>query len=159
MPNRRAVRAPWTNKFERPSIEELRGSMPRESAVVFDALRERMLACGDLTETLTWQGVPWRWTLVYGARGEIDGRAWAYVIPDPAGVQICVTLTSEQIRAMDVRRLKKWVRDGIAFARSVGGVCWPTYPVGSRTQVEEVMELVERKARVGGAAAMQAVSA
>lgn len=150
----RVVKAPWTDKFQQPTVAQLREAMPREVAAMFDVVRERLMGVGDLEERVAWQGVPWRWTLIYaphrhGARGALSAsvRAWAYLIPDPNNLQLCVTLTTEQIQAMEVRRLKKWVRDGIAFARAVGGVCWPTYTLGAGVHVEDLLELLDRKAR------------
>lgn len=157
MPVRQHAKAPWADKFRQPSVQQLRASMNKDSAAIFDALRDRLSSVGELVETVAWQGVPWRWSIVYSAKlvGPARGggagagaRPWAYLIPDPDSLQLCVTLTADQIQAMDVRRLKKWVRDGIVFARAVGGSCWPTYAITAKAQAEDVFELIERKARV-----------
>lgn len=143
----------WSDKFRMPSIQELRAEIPKPMLPVFDAAREGITDLGDIQEVLAWQGVPWRWTLIYRGLGDLHengtnapgGRGFAYVIPDPARMQVCVPLTSTQIEALPMKRFKKSVRDGVQQARSVAGIWWPTWDVGSMAALEEIMELTVRK--------------
>ncbi len=160
----RTDRAPWADRFTKPNLEQLRRSLPATSIGVFDALRARLLREGELTESIAWRGVPWRWCLIYQSVRTDEGnkpqsadrtheRAWAYIVPDPENLQICLPLHAEHIQLIDTRRLKKWVREGIVFARSVGGVCWPTYQLTTESQLDELIELVDRKSEACAARA------
>lgn len=151
-----APKSLWSDKFRMPAIDELRAELAKPLQPVFDAARSSLCDLDNLHEVLAWQGVPWRWTLVYRGRGDLQestnhaaasgpGRGFAYVIPDPARVQVCVPLTGALIETLPMRRFKKPVRDGVQLARSVAGVWWPTWDIASAAAWEEVLELVERK--------------
>jgi hypothetical protein len=135
----------WSDKFRMPSIEELRAGLPKQTQPVFDDARKRLESLDGVTESLVWEGVPWRWSLVYSGPSGMEPRIVAYLIPDPQRVQICVPLLQEQVDRLPLKRMKKSLRDGIVFARNVAGMWWPTWDVPSRTAVDEVLDLVARK--------------
>jgi hypothetical protein len=151
----------WADKFRLPTIDELRLAQPKPVQSVLDQARKSFRGLDGITETLSWQGIPWRWTLVYKGEGELHengtgvpgGRGFAYIIPDPMRLQICVPLTSAQIEALPMKRFKKPIRDGVAHARSVAGIWWPTWDVLSAAAMDEVLELTERKYKLLAGAA------
>lgn len=153
----------WTNKFQTPTVQMLRDGYPKAVHGVIDAARAALNDLEGIDETVAWNGVPWRWTLVYhvhqpaatprgrrvaAATGGPPPRPMAYLIPDPTRLQLCVPLTREQIAGLPIRRFKKSVRDGIVFARAVAGVSWPTWDLPSRAAVEDVSDLLRRKHRM-----------
>lgn len=148
----------WTDKFIRPTADQLVGVSIKVNQAVLESAREQLLELEGLEERVEWQGTPWRWTLVYSGAGEEGSAAFAYIVPDPAKAQMCLPLTQEQIRAIPVRKLKKGVRDGIVFARNVAGVWWATYDIPTKTAVADMMELAVRKRKLI-AAAREAVGA
>jgi hypothetical protein len=135
----------WSDKFRQPRAEELRAGLSKSVQQVFDDARERLSELDAGCEWLVWQGVPWRWTFVYMNAGAAESRAFAYLIPDPARLQICVPLSDEVIERLPLKRMKKSIRDGIVFARHVAGVSWPTWDVATKTALDEVFELIARK--------------
>lgn len=160
------ARTAWNDKFSRPDAQALRLLHAKPELAVLDGARAALGGLAGIQESLDWQGVPWRWTFVYRGMGDLAEhatplgsgptpiatpsglgllRAFAYVIPDPSRLQICVPLTAPQIEAMPLKKMKKPVRDGIAQARSVAGVWWPTWDVGGTGAVEEVLEVAVRK--------------
>lgn len=144
----RLAKAAWLDRFATPSAAMLRAAYPKERAVYLDALRHGLGQIDGLSESIAWQGVPWRWSFVYSMRGrEDDIHAWAYVIPDLEKLRVCVTLTADDLRRLNIRRMKRWIRDGIVFARSVGGVSWATFEVDSRAATEDLLDLLRRKAK------------
>lgn len=143
----------WTNKFDAPKVARLRDAYAPPLIPVFEAARELLTKLEGVDEQVAWQGLPWRWTVVYtGPGGEGtdlgSGRAFAYLIPDPAKLQICIPLTHAQVALMPLRKFKKAVRDGITFARAVNGVCWPTWDLPTKVAVDEVAEVIKRKHRI-----------
>lgn len=138
----------WADKFRMPTIDQLRQQVAKPLLPVFDDARATLNELDGVSETLQWQGVPWRWTLVYRFGGETDSsgaKAVAYLIPDPQRIQICVPLSGEQIETCGVKKLKRPIRDGVLHSRSVAGVWWPTWDLPSKSALDEVLELVERK--------------
>lgn len=155
MSTHRSHKAVWHNQFQspRPSASQLRAGFDKPMQTVFDAVRETFLSMDGLSEAVAWHGVPWRWTLVYQCQEDrprhaletSTTRAFAYLIPDPARLQVCLPLTGDQVVALPTGRLKKSSRDTIVFARTVAGVSWPTWTVDSRAAIEEFRALIEFK--------------
>lgn len=139
------TKSAWSDKFRQPSEDELRTGLSKPLQQVFDDARQRLNEIESGNESVVWQGVPWRWTFVYTAEGAGEARALAYVIPDPARLQICVPLTNEIVERLPLKRMKKSIRDGVVFARHVAGVSWPTWDIPTKTALDEVFELIARK--------------
>src|SRR6185436_5942499 len=107
-------------------------------------LRERLLAFEGVSERLEWQGVPWRWTLVYSCQLD-PTRAFAYIIPDPAKPQVAIPLTVNMVQALPLKRMRKAVRDGVVFSRLIAGVYWPGWALEAVGQLDDVIEIMQRK--------------
>ncbi|MBY0312628.1 MAG: hypothetical protein K2W85_11210 [Phycisphaerales bacterium] len=140
-----SLKCAWNDKFRMPEVAQLRGGLNKPLQSVFDDAREELKRLEGVSESVSWQGVPWRWTLVYTMAEVPTERALAYLVPDPQRVQMCVPLNQEQIEKLPMKRLKKSIRDGVVHARSVAGVWWPTWDVPTRGALDEVLELVVRK--------------
>ena len=139
------TKSSWNDKFRQPCEDELRAGLSKPLQLVFDDARQRLIQLEPGSETLVWQGVPWRWTFVYATDGGAESRAFAYVIPDPARLQICVPLSNEIVERLPLKRMKKSIRDGVVFARHVAGVSWPTWDIPTKGALDEVFELIARK--------------
>jgi hypothetical protein len=140
-----AAKTAWNDKFRMPSIGELRTGCSKPVQQLLDEARERFAGLAQTSESLVWQGVPWRWTFVFLGPSSGEPRVLAYLIPDPARLQCCVPLTHDQIERLPLKRMKKSIRDGVVFARDVNGICWPTWDVPTKPAMDEVFELVARK--------------
>lgn len=146
-----AAKCMWSDKFHAPTVSQLRDGYPKPLAPVFDAAREQLLALEGVSETVAWHGVPWRWTLVYRCAGEDRAavtRAFAYIVPDPSKLQVCVPLGREIVAELPMRRFKKNIRDTIVHARSVAGVSWPSWDAPTRAALDDILDLVQRKHRL-----------
>lgn len=141
---------PWANKFRRPTADELIAQYgSKQLSQLVGAARGELGGLSGVTETLSWNGVPWRWSFEYRAPGTAPaaagGQPLAYLVPDPQHPQIAVPLTAEMIDLLPVRRLKRFVREGIVHGRIVAQVYWPSWEFALRSQLDEVMDLVVRK--------------
>src|SRR5437660_106426 len=72
-------RTAWSDKFRQPKIEELRSGLSKPLQQVLDDARQRLAEFEPETEWLVWQGVPWRWTLVYLRSNSSDQKVLAYI--------------------------------------------------------------------------------
>jgi hypothetical protein len=140
---------PWANKFRRPSADELLAQYgSKQLAQLVAAARAELAGLAGVTETLSWNGVPWRWSFEYRPEHPsplAGGQPLAYLVPDPQRPQIAVPLTVEMIDQLPVRRLKRFVREGIVHGRIVAQVYWPSWEFALRSQLDEIMDLVVRK--------------
>lgn len=144
---------PWANKFRRPTPDELIAQYgSKQLAQLVAAARAELSRLAGVAETLSWNGVPWRWSFEYRAERPAPGAAGAqplaYLVPDPQRPQIAVPLTAEMIDLLPVRRLKRFVREGIVHGRIVAQVYWPSWEFALRSQLDEIMDLVVRKHRL-----------
>jgi hypothetical protein len=137
-------RLAWEDRFRTPSLSDLRGHYNKQQSALLDAARDRLLEFPGISEELTWQGLPWRWTLTYRCAAE-PARVWAYLVPDPERPVLSMPLTSSTISALPMHRLKKHVKDGVTQSRLVNGVFWATWELTSKPQLAEVLELVDKK--------------
>ncbi len=85
-------------------------------------------------EAIRWHGV-WKWTLDY-ATGQ--GDLVAFLVPDPARPRVCISILDATTSAIDLRKLAKGVRDGLASAPAVDGTRWVTWDVASKSGVDEI---------------------
>lgn len=161
----------WANKFLRPSPDQLVSQCAtKQLGQLVEAARKELSALVGVSETLSWQGVPWRWSFVYSLAGEDAGtpatgahvtlrsQPLAYLIPDPQRPQVSVPLSWQVVESLPMRRLKRFVRDGIVHSRLVGEVHWPTWDFSARSQLDEILDLIVRKYKLVGAAKQQAVA-
>jgi len=145
-----STKCSWNNKFHAPTLAQLRDGYPKPLVPLFDEARELLQNLAGVSESIVWHGVPWRWTLVYKCEHENHDpvtRAFAYLIPDPARLQLCVPLTTEQVAVLPMRRFKKHMRDNILHARTVAGLSWPSWDVPTTQALEDLADLVRRKHR------------
>jgi len=124
-----------------PTVAELRAGLMVEASPAFDHARQALAQLPGVVESLKWMGVPWSWALVYGPAGEPE--AWAFVIPEPGRLQVAMTLPSDRLGDIPVKRLSRFLRDGLMQTQVVGRACWPAWIVGTTAQVDEVAKLIQ----------------
>lgn len=138
------ARAPWEDKFSAPTWTVLREAFPKPVVPVLEHVRERLLSVTGVRETLSWHGIPWRWSLRYQAEGE--AVPMAFLVPNPAKPLLAVPMTMGQIDRLPQRRLPRTIRDAILHAVEIDGVRWPAWEITSKAQADEVLMLVSLRA-------------
>lgn len=148
----------WTDKFRPATADELLSDLGERRAGV-ERVRSLLLADRQVAEDVSWQGVSWRWSLVYTRPGDAT-RAWAYLVPDPDEPRICVPLPEDAVEQIRMRRLKKGAREAVLQAQMVAGVRWVTLEIGggggpggaaaSGVGVEEIEEVLRAKRECRG---------
>ncbi|HZW10717.1 MAG TPA: hypothetical protein VFF69_12505 [Phycisphaerales bacterium] len=155
MPKRPSpVRHLWEDRFASPTVDGLLAALPPSAAPLITSLRAAIVSEHECLETLSWRGLPWRWTLSYrpaGARPDQD--AVAHIVPNPAGPAVVFRLSREEFADLPVRKLSRPVRDGLAQAKLVAGISWPEWTVQSQAQVTDLAELFRmlRQSALAGA--------
>lgn len=152
----------WRDKFTPATAEELLSDLGERRAGV-DRVRSLLLGDAQVAENVSWQGVSWRWSLVYTRPGDAT-RAWAYVVPDPCGPRICVPLPEGATEQIRMRRLKKGAREAVLHGQVVAGVRWVMLEIGGGggggggaggagaggVGIDEIDEILRAKRECGG---------
>lgn len=136
----------WDDRFARPTEEALLELHPKTVQRLLEQARETLTSYEGSAEKLDWEGLPWRWCWSYSKEGD-PTRAMAYLTPEPGRPQLSVPLTVAMIESMPVKRLKKHVRDGLIGARKVSEIRWASWEFSSKTELEDVLDIVKRKNR------------
>lgn len=137
-------RSPWEDRFKTPTYEGLRDLNNKQIAAVFDAARARLSAIPDVTESLAWLGIPWRWSMEYRSPSD-PSRAWAVLVLQPAKPTISIPLPAPVLSRIPLTKLPRSIRDGLKAATPIAGVFWPTWECASKTQVDEVAQVLDMK--------------
>lgn len=133
----------WFDRYQPPTLDDLRAGLERGPDALFDYGRKGLQGLDGVEEVLSWEGIPWRWCLVYRLAGE-PGRPLAYLVPDPDRPHIALPLTDDVLAILPVRRFSKSIRDRIVFASEVSGVHWAQWDLASRALIDEIMDLARR---------------
>lgn len=139
------ISAAWSDRFTVPTADGLRKAMAKPFADLVETARSRLQELGTLSEEVSWEGVSWRWTLVYHAEGAQKGRPWAYLIPNPDGPKLAIPFDEAELRRLPLARAKKHVRDGIMSAKRVDKTLWAVWDVNSKAALDDVFDLVKRR--------------
>lgn len=137
------VRSAWEDKYRKPDTSDLLDQVAKALAPALEFARGRLNGLAGVTESLEWQGFPWRWSLVYRrARGAPGERALAYVVPQPSRPLLVVPVPVEAIEKMEGRRIARPVRDLVHLSPAVGQIRWAQFELSSKTHADEVLDLV-----------------
>ncbi len=139
MPLLTKSRCLWEDRFSRPTAETLLGEIPKPGVTLIEGLREGLLAGGTLTEGLSWQGIPWRWSLTYA-----DGRRLvSYIVPNPVRPVVCIPIPTGLLGSLPPRKISKTVRDAVTSSPTVAGTNWVQFDLSSKTLADELLLLVQ----------------
>ncbi|MCC6427906.1 MAG: hypothetical protein IT435_13935 [Phycisphaerales bacterium] len=144
-------RTVWEDRFRTPTFDHLRELSNKQIAGVVDAARGKLLAIPDIKESIAWLGLPWRWSLEYRLPLDPD-RAWAVLVMQPNKPAIAIPLPAGVLSRMTLSKLPRAIRDGLRATPSVAGIYWPCWECPGKTQVDEVMQVVEIKRGILAAA-------
>lgn len=149
MPARTSARSShrpcWSDRFRTPTADDLLREYTKPVAAAVAVAREHLCTLAGIKEEIRWLGIPWRWTFVYRTEHESVGRATAYLIPEPAKPTIAVPMSAESLENLPARKFSRAVRDVLLHAPEVAGVRWPLWELQSKSQLEEIVRLVELK--------------
>ncbi len=127
----------WEDRFRRPQAAELLDALPKHMIPVATHAREALSGTPGITEKLLWHGV-WKWTFTFSQAME-SGRAWVYLVPDPSRLRICIPFEADLIQQLPLRKLPKYLRDGLIHAPQVGPTKWPTWELQGKGQFEDCL--------------------
>ena len=116
----------WVDVFADTDLETLVDELEPEDAEAFRTVAQTLADRPGWSAALSWQGLPWRWALVYSADG-VDGPGLVYHVPDPRGSRVCIPVPASGKTAPDLGALTKPVRKVVENAAIVAGFIWPEW--------------------------------
>jgi hypothetical protein len=117
--------------------------LPAHLASAAEIARRKFAAIEAVYEEIGWQGV-WKWTFVY-ATGAEPRKGWAYLVPDPSKLRLSLPIPAELMQELPLKKLSKFVRDGLLHSPLVGRTKWPMWEIQGKGQVEDILELAKYK--------------
>lgn len=136
------TRSAWEDRFARPDAGALIEGVPKPQHQFMAHARERLLAIPGVREEVRWLGVPWRWSMVY-LGPEARARPIAYLVPDPAKPRLAVPLAGDIVAALPLKKLPKFIREGLSLAPIVNAVRWCQWELPSKSAADDVLSLAE----------------
>ncbi len=134
--------SPWMDRFDEPSEQDLLEALPAEARVLTDLFRQGIDRLPDMSCTVEWQGLPWRWVLTYDAPGVRADRAVAYLVPDPEAPRVAVPIDVEQVPRLLGPRSARTLREGVTHSSVVGDVVWTEWVLVTKVLTESLCKLV-----------------
>lgn len=143
--NAPAALSPWENRWAQPSLEQLLDPYDDYKRKLLRQLIENLESFPGVTSGLIWHGTSWRWTLQFNLETS-DGHSQplAFLVPNREVPLFCVPMTAETIAALPIRRLNRFIREGIRSARSAVHLYWAHFVPSAGTEVEYLTDLIKR---------------
>ena len=138
-------RLPWKDRFNQPTVNQLRKGLPAEAAQTLEDLRKHILALDGIEEGFAWYGHCWHWTLIYRTAHAKDPLA--VVIPSPEDLQLAVPVEPDFAKSLPLKRMKRAVREGLDLACEPFDTRWATWSLQTPKLIDDLMDLIELKLR------------
>jgi hypothetical protein len=137
----------WEQRWRQPELPELLEPMKEQAANAIPAIKRHLDSLEGVESQFLWHGESWRWTYRWDVinPAEPDGEALAYLVPRPEQPLLAIPLLEQYIRSMPVRRLNRYVRDGIKAAKCSVQFHWAYFTPTAMTEVEALSDLLNRK--------------
>jgi len=141
-------RLPWQDRWTIPTLKQLVEPLSPHHRKAFETLRDELEGFADVQCRTNWYGPSWNWTLEYttSSRGG-DPDCLAYLVPKTTGPVICVTLVDELIEDLPIRRLNRYIREGIKSAKCAISSHWAIWNPNNQVEVSHIIDLIQRKYR------------
>jgi hypothetical protein len=138
------AKAAWEDRFSTPLIDGLCAGLSKPHRTLLEHASTSLLALPGMTKAVSWLGVPWRWTICFRSKHVAVPDAVAYLVPQPSKPLICVPVPERVVTSFDLKT-SRTLRDGIAFAPLVGGAYWSQWELVTKSQIDEVVDLVRMR--------------
>lgn len=153
-----AADSPWYNRWAKPDYDTLMA--PYDEPV--DTLLPKLFTLAaeqipGLERELIWHGTAWRWAFQYTAPATQPGMAEEvepgrnvlfYFIPNPLEHTIVVPMSQAFLQHVPLRRLNRYIRDGIRGARWSVEVRWGMWNPSNNPEVDHLADLIKRKGKI-----------
>ncbi|MEM6552787.1 MAG: hypothetical protein AAF750_11765 [Planctomycetota bacterium] len=144
-------RLPWEERWTTPTLDQLWDAQKEHHKRVLPSFLEGTQAFDGLEQSLQWHGEAWMWTVeINFPEAELGGKAanqnaFAYIVPRPETPLVCIPLEEAFVEAVPMRRLNRFIRDGIKGAKQSINIHWAKWTPSAQTEVDHLLDLVKRR--------------
>lgn len=137
----------WQDRWTNPTVKQVLAALPPVRRRSAERFVEQVSGLAGVTQAMIWYGPSWRWTLqfVLAAGKDDQGEPLCYLVPGDDRPTAHVPLAPDFVAALPLRRLSKFVRDGVKAAKRAVEISWASWPLDSETDAKLVLDLVTRK--------------
>ena len=138
---------PSADRWNTPTLEQLLEPLKAHHRKALDTLLAAIADLDDVEQALVWYGPSWKWTLVlrHPAVDASNPDQICYIVPDPETPQVVVPMTDEMADSLPLKRLNRFIRDGIKVAKIAASIYWATWTPGTIAEAEHLADLIRRK--------------
>ena len=144
-----SAKLPWENRWTEPTLDQLLRPLPIHQRRLFKAMMRKLAEFEGMRYSLAWYGEAWNWTIQYKLV-DADGQPYedvCFLVPSLPAMQVCVPLSDEFIAELPMRRLTRYVRDGIGIAKSALVTHWASWSPNNQTESNALLDLLKRKVK------------
>jgi hypothetical protein len=137
---------PWHDRWNEPTLDQLVAPIDENRRKAADSLIEHTGNFEAVERTIIWYGQSWRWTIQFtlpDAQG--DPHVLAYLVPVPNAPIFCVPFREDILTRLPLRRLNKYIRDGLRGAKCAVELHWAMWTPSNNVEVEQLIDLIKRK--------------
>jgi len=150
-------RVPWLDRWNEPTAEQLIEALKPHQQKNFNRIISALDEYGQLERGLIWYGASWKWTLHYkvaGSEGD-EASTMCYIVPALETPLVSMPFSVNFVETLPIRRLSKFIRDGIRGAKCAVNFHWASWTPGLDNEVGMLLDLFKRKYKflTAGAAA------
>jgi len=141
--------SPWEDRWKQPESDVLLSAFEDHPRKVLQTLIDQIEAFEGIARTLVWYGDSWKWCWQFDLESpnNSEARIFGYLVPNPETPLLCITLDEELVAQLPMRRLHRFIREGIrqSQAKCAVKIFWATWSPTAMTETEQLMDLVKRK--------------
>ena len=140
----------WEDRWVKPTFDMLMNVYdPLGRKRILEQLFANFDQFDNIRREIVWYGDAWKWTeqfILIDEKGK-DVDVMVYFVPNPETPLICVPMREDMIESLPLKRLNKFIREGIrsAVAKCAVEVAWASWSPNASTEVEYLTELFKRK--------------
>ena len=144
------VNSPWEDRWAQPELEQLLAPLDEQRRKVVDIMIEQINEFEGVDMSIIWHGTAWKWTLQFSLY-DPDGNlidTLAYLVPKPDAPVFCVPLRTQTVEKLPLKRLNRYIRDGIRVAKRAVDIYWAVWTPSAVTETEHLRDLIKRRHKI-----------
>lgn len=143
-------RLPWQDRWNQPTLLQLLDPLKIQHRRLFEQLMEELVDFEEVDQVIHWYGSAWNWTIQYRLHDPslAEPHTLVYLVPRVENPIIVIPLSDEIIEQLPLKRLNRFIRDGIKNAKRAVAIHWATWTPNSKAEVTFLTDLLRRKCKL-----------
>ncbi len=139
-------RTAWSDRWRQPTMKQLIEIQKEQHQKLLTELIEKLGDFEGVDQDLIWYGTGWQWTFRYTLSDHNGGEPanLAFVVPRPESPMVCLPLVASVIEQLPIKRLSKFIREGIKSAKCAVKLHWAIWTPNNQSEVDDILDLIKR---------------